>query len=78
MWSTPRITTNSHSSHVLGDGPVLVALRQIAEDDFRDLGFHMKWNMGFTYDALSYFGSSFKERRSLDTFGWKRLAWRLV
>lgn len=46
-------------------------------DDFRDLGFHMKWNMGFTYDALSYFGSSFKERRSLDTFGWKRLAWFL-
>ena len=50
----------------------------LAEDDLKDLGFHLKWNMGFSYDALSFFGSSFKDRPHLETFGWKRLAWLLV
>lgn len=33
--------------------------------------------MGFTHDALSLFKASFDERGSLETFGWKRLAWFL-
>lgn len=46
--------------------------------EIRDLGFHLKWNMGFAYDALSYFGADPEERPQLDTFGWKRLAWYLA
>ena len=42
------------------------------------MGFHLKWNMGFAYDALSYFGADPEERPQLDTFGWKRLAWYLA
>jgi len=45
--------------------------------DVRDLGFHLKWNMGFTYDAVSLFGADFDQRPQLETFGWKRLAWFL-
>jgi hypothetical protein len=45
--------------------------------DVRDLGFHLKWNMGFTYDAVSLFGADFDQRPQLETFGWKRLAWSL-
>ena len=46
-----------------------------SEGDVRDLGFHLKWNMGFTYDAVSLFSAEFNERPQLETFGWKRLAW---
>ena len=45
--------------------------------DVRDLGFHLKWNMGFTYDTVSLFGADFDQRPQLETFGWKRLAWSL-
>ena len=47
------------------------------QGDVRDLGFHLKWNMGFTYDAVSLFSADFNERTKLETFGWKRLAWWL-
>mmetsp|Transcript_28912 Transcript_28912/g.83850 ORF Transcript_28912/g.83850 Transcript_28912/m.83850 type:complete len:936 (-) Transcript_28912:96-2903(-) len=43
-----------------------------------DLGFHLKWNMGFTYDALAFLGTTFAERPRLDVFGWKKLAWYLA
>lgn len=45
------------------------------QGDVRDLGFHLKWNMGFAYDAVSLFSADFNQRTKLETFGWKRLAW---
>jgi len=44
----------------------------------QDLGFHLKWNMGFTYDALAYFASEAAKRPHMETFGCKKLAWYLV
>lgn len=55
----------------------LIWLNMTPEGDVRDLGFHLKWNMGFTYDAVSLFGADFDQRPQLETFGWKRLAWSL-
>ncbi|CAJ1365416.1 unnamed protein product [Effrenium voratum] len=46
-------------------------------EDIRDLGFHLKWNMGFAHDTLSMFSSKFRERPQLETFGWRKLAWFL-
>eukprot|EP00746_Dinoflagellata_sp_MGD_P147798 gnl/MRDRNA2_/MRDRNA2_80110_c0_seq1.p1 gnl/MRDRNA2_/MRDRNA2_80110_c0~~gnl/MRDRNA2_/MRDRNA2_80110_c0_seq1.p1 ORF type:complete len:660 (-),score=119.07 gnl/MRDRNA2_/MRDRNA2_80110_c0_seq1:38-1969(-) len=42
-----------------------------------DLGFHLKWNMGYTYDSLAFLGTEYAKRSQLDTFGWKKLAWYL-
>lgn len=44
----------------------------------QDLGFHCKWNMGFTFDALAFLGTEFTKRPQLETFGWKKLAWYLA
>ena len=55
----------------------LIWLNMTPKGDVRDLGFHLKWNMGFTYDAVSLFGADFDQRPQLETFGWKRLAWSL-
>jgi len=40
-----------------------------------DLGFHLKWNMGFTYDTLAFMGTESVKRPQLETFGWQKLAW---
>eukprot|EP00931_Biecheleriopsis_adriatica_P004557 TRINITY_DN106204_c0_g1_i1.p1 TRINITY_DN106204_c0_g1~~TRINITY_DN106204_c0_g1_i1.p1 ORF type:complete len:942 (+),score=183.64 TRINITY_DN106204_c0_g1_i1:59-2827(+) len=44
----------------------------------QDLGFHLKWNMGFSFDTLQFFGTEAAKRPHLETFGCKRLAWYLV
>ena len=54
-----------------------VSTHHFSQGDVRDLGFHLKWNMGFTHDAVSLFSADFNERTKLETFGWKRLAWLL-
>mmetsp|Transcript_13565 Transcript_13565/g.39040 ORF Transcript_13565/g.39040 Transcript_13565/m.39040 type:complete len:915 (-) Transcript_13565:310-3054(-) len=46
--------------------------------DALDLGFHLKWNMGFTYDTLGFLGTTFSDRPRSETFGWKKLAWYLA
>mmetsp|Transcript_30352 Transcript_30352/g.86848 ORF Transcript_30352/g.86848 Transcript_30352/m.86848 type:complete len:929 (-) Transcript_30352:247-3033(-) len=43
-----------------------------------DLGFHLKWNMGFTFDTLAYFGKDPAARPQLEIFGCKQLAWYLA
>eukprot|EP00928_Gymnodinium_smaydae_P001243 TRINITY_DN10470_c0_g1_i1.p1 TRINITY_DN10470_c0_g1~~TRINITY_DN10470_c0_g1_i1.p1 ORF type:complete len:903 (-),score=164.60 TRINITY_DN10470_c0_g1_i1:279-2702(-) len=56
-----------------------------AEDDTerksapaQDLGFHLKWNLGFAYDVLAFMKAEFKARPHLETFGWKKMAWYLA
>jgi 1,4-alpha-glucan branching enzyme len=41
------------------------------------LGFHLKWNMGYTYDSLAFLATEYSKRSQLETFGWKKLAWYL-
>eukprot|EP00929_Paragymnodinium_shiwhaense_P076552 TRINITY_DN39381_c0_g1_i1.p1 TRINITY_DN39381_c0_g1~~TRINITY_DN39381_c0_g1_i1.p1 ORF type:complete len:950 (+),score=232.77 TRINITY_DN39381_c0_g1_i1:118-2967(+) len=42
-----------------------------------DLGFHLKWNMGYSFDTLAFMGSKTCERPSLESFGHKKLAFYL-
>eukprot|EP00403_Amphidinium_massartii_P029710 CAMPEP_0178406164 /NCGR_PEP_ID=MMETSP0689_2-20121128/18771_1 /TAXON_ID=160604 /ORGANISM="Amphidinium massartii, Strain CS-259" /LENGTH=938 /DNA_ID=CAMNT_0020027197 /DNA_START=73 /DNA_END=2889 /DNA_ORIENTATION=- len=42
-----------------------------------DLGFHLKWNMGFTYDTLAVCKSHQDGRAHMQIFGWKQLSWFL-
>jgi len=43
-----------------------------------DLGFHLKWNVGFTDDTLSFLGMESTKRPTCTTIGWQKLTWYLA